>query len=198
MTYKSLLLNGNAYAVIKAYRDYLSKKLGRKVSFSEAIEEALGRKYLILNLDPKIAEYLNRFTEMLQRDKGVVGAVLFGSVAKGTFRKDSDIDIMVVVKGPSQPYYDKVHNMIMQLGSIKESMAMEGLFLYISPLIVSEEELKDFDPIFFDIADFGIILFDTDGSIKKFIEHIKALPHRREYTPYGEVLKWKIKEQSYG
>ncbi|MEM3190724.1 MAG: hypothetical protein QW292_01165 [Candidatus Parvarchaeota archaeon] len=37
---------------------------------------------------------------------------------------------------------------------------------FISPLIVTKQDIKIFRPIYLDIADYGIELFDKDGSLQ--------------------------------
>ena len=62
--------------------------------------------------------------------------------------------------------------------------------LHFSPFIYSKEQV-DFDiPIFFDIADSGLILFDRNLAASEFIYKYRSIPNSRKFTESGEILKW--------
>jgi len=52
---------------------------------------------------------LNQFTELLQREycTELISVVLYGSVARGDARKDSDIDIIIVLRDAPVEYYKR-------------------------------------------------------------------------------------------
>ncbi len=194
MKYKSVLLNELSYNELKAFRDSLSEKTSRNVTFSEAVDDAVGRNALLYRLDPRLRGYIEKFIDSLKKDEGILGAILFGSVAKGTSTKYSDADIFIVAKKDVGDSYDDVHEIIMSLNETKLGLAENGIFVYISPTIVSKNDLDDFKPIYLDVADYGIVLLNKGGTIDRFIDKMRSIKHKREHTEYGEVLTWKTKE----
>ncbi|MCL4365122.1 nucleotidyltransferase domain-containing protein [Candidatus Marsarchaeota archaeon] len=51
-------------------------------------------------VEPKIMNIVKRFKEKVANRYGIKRIILFGSAARGEMKKDSDIDLMVVVKKP--------------------------------------------------------------------------------------------------
>ncbi len=194
MKYKSVILTEQAYKELSAIKQDISKKAGKNISFSEVVENITGRKSLLLNLDGRLMEYINKFIEALKKYDDIKSVILFGSISKVTATKYSDIDLLVIVDGKAGEYYDIVHSTIMSLNAFKYELAMKGIFNYISPTIINEDDLKEFNPFYLDVADYGIILYDPFEIAKNFIERTKSIKHSRENTIYGEILKWKIKE----
>ncbi|MCL5009698.1 MAG: nucleotidyltransferase domain-containing protein [Candidatus Parvarchaeota archaeon] len=198
MKYRSILLTEQAYKELHSLRESLSRKSSRAVTFSETIEELAGRKSILLSLDQDLVDYIMKFAALLEGRKGVKGIVLFGSIVKGTATKYSDIDLFIIVEGKLGDYYDYAHTAAMSLNERRESLVKKGVFNYLSPTIVGIEDLNEFKPLYLDIADYGIVLYDSEGVTEDFMKKMKAIPHRREQTIYGEVLKWKTKEQPHG
>jgi predicted nucleotidyltransferase len=50
-------------------------------------------------VDPKIQKAISIFVALVERDHPVAQAYLFGSYARGDQRKDSDIDVAVILRG---------------------------------------------------------------------------------------------------
>lgn len=193
MKYKSILLTEQAYKELHALRESLSKKASKAVTFSETIEELAGRKSILLSLNQDLVDYITKFVALLERRKGVKGVVLFGSIAKGTATRYSDIDLFIIVEGKLGDYYDYAHTDIISLSEHRQDLVQKGVFNYLSPTIVSIEDLNEFKPLYLDVADYGIVLYDPEGIVEGFMKKMKAIPHRREQTIYGEVLKWRTK-----
>lgn len=66
----------------------------------------------IKGLSQKEQEAVNAFREKINRDYQVVAFKLFGSKARGDFRKNSDIDILLVVKKVSEKDKDKIYGLV--------------------------------------------------------------------------------------
>lgn len=59
-------------------------------------------------IDPKIIKALRKFKEASAKKYHVLDIIFFGSRATGTYRKDSDIDLLVVVKEYDKGLYEKL------------------------------------------------------------------------------------------
>ncbi len=193
MKYKSILLTEQVYKELEAVRSSLSKEEKKSVTFSETVEKLAGRESLLLNLDKDLANYITKFVDILKKSKDTAGVILFGSVAKGTAAKYSDIDIFIIIKGSVSDYYEYAHKAIMSLNTFRYELVKKGIFNYISPTVVNIKDLEEFKPLYLDIADYGIILFDSYSIAKEFIIKTASIPHKRNQTVYGEILKWKKK-----
>ena len=102
----------------------------------------------------------------------IISVVVFGSLAKGKYTMDSDIDLLVVANNIS----DKRNRRHQEIVSIKSKIYKIGLTFDIL-LLNSNECISNFwnhNPLFLDIAEEGIILIDKKDFIKNIIEETKT------------------------
>ncbi len=124
-------------------------------------------------------EILERLIESLKDKYGdrLVSVVLFGSVARGEARKDSDIDLIIVIDGlpkskiKRQEGFIEVENKLMDTF---ENFLEKGYFVDISPILRTPEEISKIPPILLDVVEDGILLYDRNDFFKKIIEKIKG------------------------
>ncbi|MCZ7359857.1 MAG: nucleotidyltransferase domain-containing protein [Candidatus Methanoperedens sp.] len=97
----------------------------------------------------------NHFSDRL------ISICLFGSVARGEAKPDSDIDFLIV----THEYLKKSKAYI----SLRKSN-ISGL---ISDIFFTPEEIKGHPPILLDIIDDGIVLYDRDSFLSKELKLLK-------------------------
>ena len=68
----------------------------------------------IKGIDKEIIDIINKYIEIVIKNYNVIAIILFGSYAKGTQRKDSDIDIAVITDDIKTDKFDEEVN-LMQL-----------------------------------------------------------------------------------
>lgn len=94
---------------------------------------------------------LKRIVESLPaRDENVVAIVLFGSVARGDFRPDSDIDLLILTKDPKRTrriFAD------LQAEFIEEGVVVSALYL------TPEDYERGIDPLIKVIREEGVVLW---------------------------------------
>jgi predicted nucleotidyltransferase len=121
----------------------------------------------------------------------VTGIILFGSVARDDFSKYSDIDIAIIVNGSFIDAFKSVSKAIYSLKDEKiRLLENNGLYLYISPFIITPGSANKLEPVYFDIADYGIPLFERGQALSDFINDISKIKYSRRFTEAGEVLEW--------
>ncbi len=140
--------------------------------------------------DNDIMNYINEFINILKKDDNTLGVILFGSVSKGTYNRYSDIDLFIIIKGEKLDYLWKLGKLNEKIESQEKALVEAGYYLHISPTVFEYKELSEFKPLFFDIADYGIVLYDMEGIAGDFMKNISLIEHKRNKTEHGEELSW--------
>lgn len=109
--------------------------------------------------------------------QNLVSVVLYGSVARDTFRPDSDIDVLIVCdnlpKGRVKRMEDFIEHVEKPLSSELASLRAEGITPFFSPLIKTREEVAYGSPVFLDISEEGKILYDRDDFFYNYISDFR-------------------------
>lgn len=130
----------------------------------------LGYERYKLLIDKLFAELKQSFGEDV-----ILSFAIFGSVARGEARENSDIDILVVHK-PVE--FDPVRRLAQLLvhriyrSHEYEQLQRDGLNPDLYVIFMTEKDLYDRPLILLDILDHGIILYD-DGTLEKRFKSLK-------------------------
>lgn len=177
------------YTNLDAYRSYLQKEWNRRVTFSETIAELLHAPSFFVKADKNILSYLDAIVSSLCTSDNILGIVLFGSVTRNNFSQFSDIDTLIVSNLGFLQSLDLVEQTIGKLEPLrKDLLVSKGNFLNISPLILTPTDLEELHPIFFDIAEQGIILFERSRIITNFISRTRKIKHER--NDETDMIQW--------
>ncbi len=118
------------------------------------------------------APVVRRYCELLWEVFGgrLVSVMLFGSVARGDWGRDSDIDFVVVVEGwEGVPVWERVR----ELGRVKELLERSveygealrrGFWPVVQNYPLSVEEAGRFNMVYLDALLDGVILYDRGAS----------------------------------
>ena len=121
---------------------------------------------------------LEKLTKLLQeefRDK-LISVVLYGSIARGDNRKDSDIDLLLVIKDLPKTItervilFDKVER---KLDDDIMRLMDKGYYVTFSPILKTPKEAMRFSLIYMDMTEDAIILYDRNGFFRKVLEKTK-------------------------
>jgi len=118
-------------------------------------------------------QILNKFKrKLLARFKDdLISLVLFGSVARGTAKKESDIDMLIILKDAPDSYYERLKPVVdIELEMRKD---VEGIPHIFSSMILSLDEAKQNRNIFLDMIDHSVILYDTKDFFKNRLSELK-------------------------
>lgn len=127
--------------------------------------------------------------------------VLYGSVARNRAKKESDIDLLIILDNPPSAYHKRLKPLIeVQEDLLKEETSLKksiGNYTpYFSYLILSKEEAQENRYVFLDMVEESIILFDRDNFFKNRLEemkrHLEILGSRRIFLKDG-TWYWDLK-----
>lgn len=143
------------------------------------------------------AEVLKRYCKILLdhfKDR-LLGVLVFGSVARGDWTPDSDIDLLVVVEGWGKPTWERSEELLKLRnelrGTEEYSRAMgAGHVPIIQHYPLDKDEALGFHRMYLDASLDGIILFERDGFLSGVLEGVRKKlieeGARRVTSPSGE------------
>ena len=195
---------------------YSLTELGEKaVEKLTEVEELLRGRPKIQNVEriphAYYAPLIKRFCEKLYEVFGdrLVSVVLFGSIARGNWSKDSDIDLLVVAEGwESKPVWERLRELRKAEKGLEVSpeylRAIEaGYTPVIQPYPLSKDEARKFHTFYLDLVLEGIVLYDKESFMAEVLRSVKqrlekagavrvTLPSGQYYWILGEekVIKF--------
>lgn len=118
-------------------------------------------------------ENLTIFKQLLLErfEDNLISLILFGSVARGTAGKESDIDLLIILKDAPDVYYERLEPVIDIELKLRES-ASDAAPIF-SCMILSEKEAMENRNIFLDMIDSSIILYDINNFFKNRLKELK-------------------------
>lgn len=149
--------------------------------------------------DPLIREFLYGVEEAFKGN--LVSVVLFGSVARGTARKESDIDLLIVLGVTSEDHYERLRPFVDIELEIRKTVSYkrymkEGLMPSFSYLVMSKKEADENHYVFLDMVQDSIILFDDrdyfKGRLSALGERLRSLGSRKVLLADGSWY-WDLK-----
>jgi len=131
--------------------------------------------------------------------ENLVSVVLYGSVARGTARRDSDIDLLFVFETMPQSAFERDDYIMPVLEKVREmkiaQLFSQGIFTDFSYVIKTRKEATYHSPLYLDMVEDAKMLFDRDGFFAGILSDMKArmtaLGSRRVFV--GEKWYWILK-----
>ncbi len=158
--------------------------------------------------------YREEFYNLIEQLRGLtidyygerlISLAIFGSVARNTFRPDSDIDILIIAEGLPKGRLKRVSefekNIELPLEETLKRLFRQGIYPELSPLFKTPEEVLHGSPLFLDMTEDLKILYDRDNFFKNYLqglkERLKRLGARKVYFKGGYY--WELKpDYRYG
>jgi len=106
----------------------------------------------------------------------LVSCIIFGSVARGTPTNYSDIDLLIIAEKLPRGRvkrireFEKIEDRLLNLLS---KLVKLGIHTCISPVIKSRDEVEFGSPLFLDMIDDRVVLFDRNNFFKKKVNSLK-------------------------
>ncbi|MEM1549711.1 MAG: nucleotidyltransferase domain-containing protein [Candidatus Methanomethylicia archaeon] len=205
--YSSLNLDGKLVRVV------LSElcKLGWILRFGRGVYIVLSPYSMVLrgSWEDKLRqkEYLPLILMMAGRvferfDGRLVSMVIFGSIARGEAKPNSDLDVLVIVKGLPEKYSERIRQVIEILDDVREVKLWlwreKGIFCNIEFIVLTPDEASIIQPVYLDMIDNSILIYDKNDFFKKILEgfakKLSELGAEKVVLPNGKWF-WRLKSQ---
>lgn len=124
---------------------------------------------------------------------------VYGSFARGENRKDSDLDLLIVVRDAPKmslriaEFVEHVEMPVEPLG--QDLFEKDEILCDPSPYILTVEETRNMQPIYYDLALHHVVVLDPDGvigritrSVRMWLDEVGATRVRRNNT-----VEWQTK-----
>jgi len=145
---------------------------------------------------------LIEFVEILKEKfmNHLVSVVVFGSVARNMANKYSDIDVCIVLRDLPKSSYKRSKMIYPCIKELQEResyqfLCQSGYYSEISPIIYTPEEIVDTKPVFLDMVDDAVLMYDDgtfDKKLKELRKRMEELGSQKVYLGDG-TWYWKLK-----
>lgn len=144
---------------------------------------------------------LDRLVLLLQESLGekLLSVSLYGSLARDQFRLDSDIDLIVVVRGEQGEAEDgwRIARDRLEGSPEYQFLAERKLWPSFSPFLMTESYLRQETPwLFLEVQDHGLVLHDPQGflvwKLERVRQRMKELGSKKVMMPDGSWY-WDVK-----
>ncbi len=108
--------------------------------------------------------------------KDLVSFVVFGSAARGTYRFDSDLDILIIAENLPRGRMKRIGefaNVEQRLEPFLRTLRKEGVYPEISAIIKTPEEAQRGSPLFLDMVEDALILYDRSRFFARLLDQLR-------------------------
>jgi predicted nucleotidyltransferase len=144
--------------------------------------------------------YIKELERAIEKHYGqrLVSLVLYGSVARGDHRLDSDVDILIILEDPPPGWgerKDEFFPVTERMKALARQFEDAGCFPHLSYLILSPDEAFRTRPLYLDLTEDARILFDKgryfSNILRRLRKRMKELGSQRVYV--GDKWYWDLK-----
>ena len=130
-------------------------------------------------LSERYSDFLQELKEEVIRFYGdnLVTLAIFGSVARGTMRLDSDIDLFICASNLPDGRWHRVDDFEVLESRLEPAFAalrQQGITPVLSPIIKTPAETELGSVLFIDMTEDVIILFDKESYFRKYLDRLTA------------------------
>ncbi len=151
-------------------------------------------------LNETLKELAMAYTEVLKEQLGesLIAVVLFGSVARGEAAAQSDIDLLIVVSGLPESRLARQRCLEPVDARFEEELAAlrrQGVLTDFSPLLKTPGEAARLTPLYFDLVQDALILYEREGFFSAVLERLRESFRRlgARRVRRGKLRYWELK-----
>lgn len=158
------------------------------------------QSYAVRMLKKKFQELQDKLLDETKNFYGnrFVSFVVFGSVARGTYRFNSDIDILIIAENLPKGRMKRAAQFSIveeRVEPFLESLKKQGIDTFISAVFKTPQEAELGSPLFLDMVEDARILYDKNEFFAKRLEKLRTrlreLGAKRVWK--GNVWHWVLK-----
>ncbi len=129
-------------------------------------------------------------------DGGLVSVVVFGSVARGEAKEDSDVLIVArdlpASRAKRVRLFESAED---KIESLLERLHSQGIHCYLSPVILTPEEASRIPALFLDMVEDAVVVYDPGGFFVNLLERLSRRLRElgAERVRLGKKWYWRLK-----
>lgn len=107
----------------------------------------------------------------------LISVVVYGSVARGEAKRDSDVDLLIVARNLPRSRFARQDLFIEveeKLEEILKRLEEEGYRVDFSPILLTPEEAARIRPLYLDMVEDAVVLYDKGGFFASVLAKLKA------------------------
>ena len=141
---------------------------------------------------------------LLEELRGVFGEklislVVYGSVARGEAGRESDLDLLVVVEELPRPRFARIsmfEKAEERLQGFLSELLEKGYAVTFSPIIKTRLEAMRISPLYLDMVEDAVIVYDKDGFFEKILLKLRKRLEElgAERVRLGKKWYWRLKK----
>lgn len=149
------------------------------------------------------ATLLNNMLKIMKEEfkDDLISVVVYGSVARGDNRNDSDVDLLIIMK--NLPKDSMLKRIRLFETKVEDKLNLDeywkmGYYISLSPVLKTPEEAEKFSPPYLDMVYDAVILYDSNNFftriLQKLRDRLKELGAER--VRMGKKWYWVLKKDS--
>lgn len=148
------------------------------------------------------APLIERFVSLVQEEIGhhLISVVLYGSVARGEARPDSDVDLLLVLEDAPPVYYERLQPILPLLRQLRQqpewkALRAKGIMPEVNVLILSRQEADQNRLLYLDMIEEARILVDRDNFFQNRLQQLqdRLRELNAKKIQQGEGWYWDLK-----
>ncbi|BFI76800.1 nucleotidyltransferase domain-containing protein [Sulfurisphaera ohwakuensis] len=149
------------------------------------------------------ATLLNNIVRIMREEfkDDLISIVLYGSVARGDNRNDSDVDLLIVMN--NLPKNSMLKRIRLFETRVEDKLKLDeywnkGYYISLSPILKTPDEAEKISPLYLDMVYDAVILYDKDQFFTRILEKLKEKLRElgAERIIMGKKWYWILKKDS--